>query len=62
MYLVVALLLWFFIAFIGVSYVALLIFGVSYFGLAGGSIRILSGEGYSVQEEFGFSSRVAKSE
>lgn len=31
MYLVVAVLLWFFIAFIGVSYVALLIFGVSYF-------------------------------
>ena len=31
MYLVVAMLLWFFIAFIGVSYVALLIFGVSYF-------------------------------
>lgn len=31
MYLVVAALLWFFIAFIGVSYVALLIFGVSYF-------------------------------
>ena len=31
MYLVVAVLLWFFIAFIDVSYVALLIFGVSYF-------------------------------
>lgn len=31
MYLVVAVPLWFFIAFIGVSYVALLIFGVSYF-------------------------------
>lgn len=31
MYLVVAVFLWFFIAFIGVSYVALLIFGVSYF-------------------------------
>jgi len=31
MYLVVAVLLWFFIAFIGVSYVALLIFGASYF-------------------------------
>lgn len=31
MYLVVAVLLWFFIAFIGVSYVALLMFGVSYF-------------------------------
>ena len=31
MYLFVAVLLWFFIAFIGVSYVALLIFGVSYF-------------------------------
>lgn len=31
MYLVVAVLLWFFIAFIGVSYVAMLIFGVSYF-------------------------------
>ena len=31
MYLVVAVLLWFFIAFIGVSYVALLIFGVIYF-------------------------------
>lgn len=31
MYLVVAVLLWFFIAFIGVAYVALLIFGVSYF-------------------------------
>ena len=31
MYLVVAMLLWFFIAFIGVSYMALLIFGVSYF-------------------------------
>jgi hypothetical protein len=31
MYLVVAVLLWFFIAFIGVSYVAILIFGVSYF-------------------------------
>lgn len=31
MYLVVAVLLWFFIAFIGVSYMALLIFGVSYF-------------------------------
>lgn len=31
MYLVVAVLLWFFIAFIGVSYAALLIFGVSYF-------------------------------
>lgn len=31
MYLVVAVLLWFFIAFIGVSHVALLIFGVSYF-------------------------------
>lgn len=31
MYLVVAVLLWLFIAFIGVSYVALLIFGVSYF-------------------------------
>ena len=31
MYLVVAVILWFFIAFIGVSYVALLIFGVSYF-------------------------------
>ena len=31
MYLVVAVLLWFLIAFIGVSYVALLIFGVSYF-------------------------------
>lgn len=31
MYLVVAILLWFFIAFIGASYVALLIFGVSYF-------------------------------
>ena len=30
MYLVVAVLLWFFIAFIGVSYVALLMFGVSY--------------------------------
>jgi hypothetical protein len=30
MYLVVAVLLWFFIAFVGVSYVALLIFGVSY--------------------------------
>jgi hypothetical protein len=31
MYLVAAVLLWFFIAFVGVSYVALLIFGVSYF-------------------------------
>lgn len=31
MYLVVAVLLWFVIAFIGVSYVAMLIFGVSYF-------------------------------
>lgn len=31
MYLVVVVFLWFFIAFIGVSYVALLIFGVSYF-------------------------------
>ena len=31
MYLVVTVFLWFFIAFIGVSYVALLIFGVSYF-------------------------------
>ena len=31
MYLVVGVFLWFFIAFIGVSYVALLIFGVSYF-------------------------------
>lgn len=31
MYLVVAVLLWFFIAFIGVSYMALLMFGVSYF-------------------------------
>ena len=30
MYLFVAVLLWFFIAFIGVSYVALLMFGVSY--------------------------------
>lgn len=31
MYLIVAVLLWFFISFIGVSYVALLMFGVSYF-------------------------------
>ena len=31
LYLVVAMLLWFFIAFIGVSYMALFIFGVSYF-------------------------------
>ena len=32
------------------------------FRLTGGSVRVLSGEGYSVQEEFGFYSRVAKSE